>query len=117
MAACRFIEEALDVPLGDSFRLSDGESSEVEYFYSSSYFKMSIRQYFTRYYYEPQPRGHAIGAVATREANESVECALEKQASQRKAQKRKVHTHFGQDWPRMGMPPPQSHRFLTRKVL
>ncbi len=52
----------------------------------------------------------AIGAVATREANESGKRALKKQASQQKAKKRKVHTNFSRDWPRMGMPPPQSQR-------
>ena len=66
---------------------------------------MSIRQYFTtRHSHEDT----AIGAVATREANESVKRALEKQASLQKAKKRKVHTHFNRDWPSMGMPLPQS---------
>ena len=68
---------------------------------------MSIRQYFTT---SPSREDTAIGAVVTREANESVKRALEKQASQQKAKKRKVHTHFSRDWPRMGMPPPQSQR-------
>ena len=69
-------------------------------------------EYSAVVYYEPQPRGHCslVGAVATREANESLKRALEKQASQQKAKKRKVHTHFSRDWPRMGMPPPQSQR-------
>ena len=77
------------------------------YFYSSSYFKMSIRQYFIT---SPSREDNVIGAVATREANESVKRALEKQASQQKAKKCKVHTHFSRDWPKMGMPPPQSQR-------
>ena len=40
----------------------------------------------------------AIGAVATREANESRKRALEMKASQQKAKKRKVHTHFSREW-------------------
>ena len=64
---------------------------------------MSIRQYFTM---SPSRSREdtAVGAVSTREANESVKHALEKQASQQKAKKRKVHTHFSRDWPRMGTP-------------
>ena len=46
----------------------------------------------------------------------SVNRALEKQASQQKAKRRKVDTHFSRDWPRMGIPPPQSQR-KDRKVL
>ena len=47
--------------------------------------------------------------MATQEANESVKHALEKQASQQKAKKRKVHTHFPESrladmQPRIGMP-------------
>ena len=58
----------------------------------------------------PSCKDTAIGAVATREANESVKRALEKQASQQKAKKRKVHTHFSPDWPKMELLPPQSQR-------
>ena len=58
----------------------------------------------------PSREDTAVGVVATREANESVKRALEKQASQQKAKKRKVHTHFSRDWPRVGMPPPLSQR-------
>jgi len=58
----------------------------------------------------PNREDTAIEVVATREANESVKRALEKQTSQQKAKKRKVHTHFSRDWPRMGMPLPQSQR-------
>ncbi len=49
----------------------------------------------------PNREDTAIGVVATREANESVKRALEKQTSQQKAKKRKVHTHsaeIGQEW-------------------
>ena len=63
--------------------------------------------YFTT---SPSREDTAIGAVATREANESVKRALEKQASQQKAKKHKVHTHFSRDWPRMEMLLPQSQR-------
>ena len=40
----------------------------------------------------PNREDAAIGVVATREANESVKHVLEKQTSQQKAKKRKVHT-------------------------
>ncbi len=68
---------------------------------------MSTLQYFTM---SPSREDTAIGAVVTRKVNESVKRALEKQASQQKAKKRTVHTHFSRDWQRMGMLPPQSQR-------
>ena len=51
---------------------------------------MSIRQYFIT---SPSRED-----FATREVNESVKGALEKQASQQKAKKRKAHTNFSRDW-------------------
>ena len=62
--------------------LSNSDGSK--FFYSSSYFEMSIWQYFTT---SPSREGTTIGAVATREMNESVERALAERASQQKARK------------------------------
>ena len=61
----------------------------------NEYSPTNERQYFSPTIYAiPRCKDSGIGALATREANESMKCVLEKQARQKSAKKQKQFTNF-----------------------